>query len=306
MTFFVSLFLIVLVIGMILYGISIADKRRIAKSYCYACLAGILLDFVLTIVFATKIEVFSTLQVVIMGVSIPISVMLLVVLVGVNEDAKGDEISFKDMFAKLSLDKKDLLYKQYTAKKFASMKKIQYVSNINVQDLIESSDSKKVIAEKKEYVLFEPLYSSNGKLNNLEWYGEFVEGRSSAIYARILTNKDSFSCITNLEDILMQLIELYEDSLDEDWFINPYGFALELKGNISPEYNGNAGLIITDKAIINERVEYDKKLFYKKKMLSEFLEDFMSVNFMKAVTDNPRLKIALDNLETDAREKEMI
>lgn len=306
MTFFISLILIIFVIAMLIHGIVIADKRRIASSYRFACSAGIAVDLFLTIYFASKIEPFSTFQYVVIVLCICVSFMLLILLIGVNSDSEGDEISFKDMFLQISLKKEDLLYQQYTAKKFASVKKIQYVSNIEVQELIKGSSPKKVIADKKEYVLLKPLYSPNGELNNLEWYGEFLENESAAVYSRILTNEDSFSCITNLDDILYQLIELYTNSLNDDWFINPYGFALELEGKISSEYRGKARLLITDNAIINEHVEYDQKLFYKKKMLSEFLEDFIGVNFMKIVTNNSELEIALERLESNARNKKLI
>lgn len=303
MAFFTSLALIIFVIVMIVHGISVAEKRRVAKSYCFACLLGVAVDLYLTIYFATKVSSFSGAHCVIVAICICISFSLLAVFITMNSEAKGDEISFKDMFFKMFLKKEDLLYQEYTSKKFAAMKKIQYISKIDVQELIKSSEVKRVIAEKKEYVLFKPLYGSNGKLTNLEWYGEFSEDSAAVEYRRILTNQDSFSCITNLEQILDQLIELYIDSVNDDWFINPYGFALELEGKIVSEYQGKARLLITDKVILNKHVEYDQKEAYKKKLIDEFLEDFIGANFIKIIADNPKLKKQLERLEYTASDK---
>lgn len=303
MAFCISLALIIFVTGMIVHGILVAEKRRVANSYCYACSLGIILEVFLTIYFAATISSFSAGCCAIIGICIFIDIMFVWLLVAMNSEAKGSEISFKDMFLKIFLEKEDLLYQEYTSKKFAAMKKIQYISKIDVQELIKSSEVKRVIAEKKEYVLFKPLYGSNGKLTNLEWYGEFSEDSAAVEYRRILTNQDSFSCITNLEQILDQLIELYIDSVNDDWFINPYGFALELEGKIVSEYQGKARLVITDKVILNKKVEYDQKEAYKKKLIDEFLEDFIGANFIKIIADNPKLKKQLETLEFTASDK---
>lgn len=303
MAFFILLALIIFVTVMIVHGILVTQKRRVANSYCYACSLGIILEVLLTIYFAATISSFSAGYCTIIGICIFINIMFVWLLAAMNSEAKGSEISFKDMLFKIFLKKEDLAYQEYTSKKFATMKKIQYISKIDVQELIKTSEVKRVIAEKKEYVLFKPLYGSNGKFTNLEWYGEFSEDREAVEYLRILTNKDFFSCITNLEQIICQLIELYIDSVNDDWFINPYGFALELEGEIVSGYQGKARLVITDKVILNKHVEYDQKEAYKKKLIDEFLEDFIGANFIKNIADKPKLKKQLEKLESIASDK---
>lgn len=305
MTFFISLILGIGVIFMLVQGVRAGENRRLAKSYLWACLGAEILHISLTIFFAVNIRTFSFIQTIVI-VGIFLGETITIMCIWFDEKEKYDEISFKNILLKGFQKKEDLDYQKFTAKKFASSKNLQYVSNVKFQELIKSPNVKRVISEENKYIWFWPLYDEECEMNNLEWYGEFMADRSIIQYSRILTNQYSFSCITNLKEILVQIIEFYEDSLDDEWFINPYGFVIELEEKVVPEYTGKARLIITDKTIINESVEYDQKFAYKKKLLKQFLEDFIGANFVKNISEDAELEGKISRLKVWAKDKKML
>lgn len=316
MTFFISLILGLGVMFMLIQGVRAGQNRRLAKSYLWACLGAGGLHLFLTILFAVNIGTFSFFQTIVL-VTFFMSETITIMCIWLNEKEKCDEISFKNILLKGFESKKDLAYQQLTAKKFANLKKLQYVSKIGVQELIKRADTgesdnscgfnvQRVIAGKNNHVLFVPMYDANGETAWTEWYGEFVLDKKIVQYSRILTNRESFECITNLKEILAQIIDFYIDSLDDEWFINPYGFALELEENVVPEYTGKARLVVTDNAVINDVVEVDQKSYYKKAMLSMFLENFIGANFMKITTEDDHLERMISKLEEYARDKKML
>lgn len=298
MAFLVVFILGIFVMAMVIQATITAEKRQISGLYCLICSACMVLDFML---FVIKFETFTYWQIAILIGLLTTEIFLNMILYAAKADAKGDEISFQDMFKMWLVTKKDVIYQQYTAKAFASEYKLQYVSKINVQELINCPTTKRVISENNKYILFQPLYDENGKMNSLEWYGEFAEETGRVIYSQIITNQDNFSHITNLNEILLKIMQIYGYSLNNNWFINPYGFALELEDKVVSGYKGKARLLVTDEVIINARVGYDQKAFYKKKMLNMFLEDFIGSNFLKKVTEDPNLNVEFENLKWDTK-----
>ena len=56
----------------------------------------------------------------------------------------------------------------------------------------------------------------------------------------IFRNENAFQEITNLDEILLEMIQIYNKALDEKVSINSYGFMLELQDKLTPFYNGRA------------------------------------------------------------------
>lgn len=71
----------------------------------------------------------------------------------------------------------------------------------------------------------------------------------------IISNRNAYSEITNLDEILLQMVRIFNKSLDEGIVLDPYYFMLKLTGNIKKNYyRGEASLVITEKAIRNQKL----------------------------------------------------
>ncbi len=118
-----------------------------------------------------------------------------------------------------------------------------------------------------------------------EWYGEF-----NGLSKIIMNNQSAFKCITNLSDILLQIIRLYSKYIDENVFISSSGFAIKLMDEIRSEYVGRASLVLTDDAIQNNKVKPAQVIEAKKYFINDFLDNFIGCNFGVAVKSNPQLE----------------
>lgn len=61
-----------------------------------------------------------------------------------------------------------------------------------------------------------------------------------------MDNQSSFKNITNLSEILLQMVRLYAKYIDENVFIGSFGFAIKLDEEVRPDYVGRATLVMTD------------------------------------------------------------
>ena len=122
---------------------------------------------------------------------------------------------------------------------------------------------------------------------------EFIKGKNV-----VINNSDEFSQISNLDEILIQMVRLYDKALDNGIVMDPYFFMLELKDEPVKDYHGSAELIITDKAIRNQKL--DESNFYEanKHFINEFLDHFIGWNFGVSVNRSAVLKQELEELNT--------
>lgn len=102
----------------------------------------------------------------------------------------------------------------------------------------------------------------------VEWYT-----KSGGKLVKVLDNQDFHVSITNFDNIVHQILSLYEKYKTEDVFIDVVGFALELEEPISPNYCGKAKLVITDRAIVN----WDVRIIERRQEKSKLLENARSV-----------------------------
>ncbi len=107
----------------------------------------------------------------------------------------------------------------------------------------------------------------------------------------IFRNENAFQEITNLDEILLEMIQIYNKALDEKVSINSYGFMLELQDKLTPFYNGRASLVMTDRAIPNENSKKSLKYY-----INSFLDRFIGWNFGVSVNRNNELKKELEKL----------
>ena len=112
----------------------------------------------------------------------------------------------------------------------------------------------------------------------------------------ILNNQKVYSEITNLDEIILQIVRIFNKSLDEGIVLDPYYFMLRLDDEIKPCYKGSATLVITEKTIRNQKL--NKKNFDEanKYFINKFLDRFIGWNFGVSVNKNETLKKELEEL----------
>lgn len=119
----------------------------------------------------------------------------------------------------------------------------------------------------------------------------------------VIDNRSGYSQISNIDDILLQMVRSFNVAIDCGIVLDPYYFMLELTDDVSSDYHGNARLIITDKAIRNHKLNeknYDKASRY---FVNRFLDHFMEWNFKDYIDRNETLKKELLELNNRAVEK---
>ena len=122
-----------------------------------------------------------------------------------------------------------------------------------------------------------------------EWYMRFYGDD-----LKVIDNKDAFSQITNLDEILCQIVDVYIKYIDDDdVVISSYDFALELEEPATSNYKGRASLVITD-GVFKKSKTLEKTLEIKKFYLNEFLDRFIGWNFGVAVSKNSNLAEKLE------------
>jgi len=185
------------------------------------------------------------------------------------------------MFRNLFSKNKEKDYREITAEMIAKENGIDYVHSVTVSC---KGDDNGFYARKGMYVSMHPA-NDGMPTNPFKWYngrGEFV-----------LDNQSAFKCITNLDEIILDMIKLYTKYIDEDVFIASYSFAMKLEGEVCPKYKGRACLTLTKDSIRNHKVKYEQKDEAKKYFINEFLDHYIGWNFGVVVKNNPELEKAL-------------
>lgn len=176
-------------------------------------------------------------------------------------------------------------FQRITAKEVAKENGIDYISKANSKKIrVENRYANQFFVEKGCYIL---LYPANDGMPTcpFEWYRRF-DGKSKMI----MDNQSSFKCITNLSDILLQMVRLYAKYIDDDMFIAAYGFAVKLDDKVVPNYVGKASLVLTNDAIRNNKVKTDQVDEAKRYLVNDFIDHYIGWNFGVAVKSNPQLE----------------
>jgi hypothetical protein len=112
----------------------------------------------------------------------------------------------------------------------------------------------------------------------------------------VLDNRSEYSQISNLDEIIRQMVKLYNQALDSRIVLDPYYFMLELSNRVAPNYRGRAKLVATEKAIMNPKLStfnFDRANTY---FINQFLDHFIGWNFGLSVNRNEKLKEELNKL----------
>ena len=112
----------------------------------------------------------------------------------------------------------------------------------------------------------------------------------------IIGNDKEYSQISNLDEILLQMVRIFNQSLDNRIVLDPYYFMLELTDEICENYHGNVNLVITEKAIRNQKLNEENFDEATKYFINHFLDHFIGWNFGLSVNRNEDLKRELEEL----------
>lgn len=175
-------------------------------------------------------------------------------------------------------------YQKITAEQIAADNGIDYISDAKGKKFNSKHGVNQVYASKGKYILLTPP-NDGMPTCPIEWYGKF-DGKTEMI----MDNHTSFKCITNLSEILLQMVRLYTKYIDENVFIASAGFAIKLEDEISPNYHGKASFVLTKDAIRNKKVRPKEIFEAKQYFVNDFLDHFIGWNFGVAVTSNPELE----------------
>ena len=112
----------------------------------------------------------------------------------------------------------------------------------------------------------------------------------------VIDNDKEYSQISNLDEILLQMVRIFNQSLDNRIVLDPYYFMLELTDEPCKDYKGNVSLVITEKAIRNEKLNDNNFDEATKYFINHFLDHFIGWNFGLSVNRNEDLKRELEEL----------
>ena len=167
------------------------------------------------------------------------------------------------------------IYKCANAKYVARKDGIEYLSDVVMEEVIGSKNEK----DKKLYVYrhqYIPFIPPNSETKNLPIV--FYQKNGSKI-ERIMDNQTSYSNITNLNNILQEMIRLYNRHMEDDTIIVPYRFFIKLVDDVTPNYVGRAKLVMEDRTIFNHLVEPTDIPSAKAFFISKFIDHFIGLNF---------------------------
>lgn len=112
----------------------------------------------------------------------------------------------------------------------------------------------------------------------------------------VIDNDKEYSQISNLDEILLQMVRIFNQSLDNRIVLDPYYFMLELTNEPCKDYQGNVSLVITEKAIRNQKLNDQNFDEATKYFINLFLDHFIGWNFGLSVNRNEDLKRELEEL----------
>ena len=192
-----------------------------------------------------------------------------------------EEIMFRNLFSK---KKSVRTYHDITADMIAAENGMECIHSITEW---KKGDDNGFYARKGMYIL---MYPANDGYPTcpFKWY----TGKGELI----MDNQSSFKCITNLDEIILDMIKLYTKYIDADVFISSLGFAMKLEDEVCPEYIGKAKLALAKEAILNHKVKPEEKEKAKKYCINYFLDHYIGWNFGVVIKSNSELEKALIEL----------
>ena len=113
----------------------------------------------------------------------------------------------------------------------------------------------------------------------------------------IIDNRYAYSEISNLDDVILKMVRVFKYALLNEIVLDPYRFMLKLNEKSNP-YHIVADLVITDKSILNERLNSENYLEAKMYFINRFLDHFIGWNFGLSVNRNSELKEELEELNS--------
>lgn len=111
----------------------------------------------------------------------------------------------------------------------------------------------------------------------------------------VIDNKTNYSQITNLDEILLKMIQVYDLALDNNIIIASFSLMLKLEDGIKPNYSGRATLVVPNTAIYTtDKIDSTSFRETQKHFINTFLDHFMGWNFGVSITRNEELREALE------------
>ena len=138
--------------------------------------------------------------------------------------------------------------------------------------------------------------------NNLIYFYPFNDGFATCPFKfykddmLVIDNYGEFKQISNLDDILLQMVRLFDFALDHSIILDPFGFMLELTDEICEGYQGRARLVVTNAAIRNHELLSTEFYSVRNLLINRFLDRFIRWNFGKSVNRCEDLKRELLDL----------
>lgn len=296
--FFVAVLVSLVGYFIALQGLQVSWKRTLPNSYklVFCVVWGIEAIYDFPILLMARAENDNNLIVIL---TIVLIVMMLCKLLFVpamiqKRDEAQSEISFKNALLYGFASKEQKKYRKLTSKEFADQNHIDYIPMVT-GNMIERNDVERFIAIENKYIKLYPFNDGDKYSHKKEWFGRF-ERNGEVYYAKIMDTKKAFNNITNLKEILMQMIQIYFDNMAKDIFIDPYEFALMLEDQPKEEYRGRAKLVITADTLKNRIIEVDEKENAKKYYINRFLDCFLGWNFGKIINNDVELQLRINQL----------
>lgn len=172
-------------------------------------------------------------------------------------------------------------YDKVDAIMIAEDNNIEYLDDFKIKELYTQDYKNSRFALDGKYIL---LYPANDGMPTcpIAWYTKKRE--------KIMDNQFSFENITNLDDILLKIIELYIKYIDDNVFIASNSFAIKLEEENAPNFIGRASLILTKDSIRNNKVKKEQIVEAKKYFINGFLDQFLGWNFGNIINNNSQLE----------------
>lgn len=309
LTIFICLFYGVLLVAMGLRAYYVSQTRILPTSYKLIYFIMYVCYVVMAICLINELMPISTLNDPVksaLGETIIVSIMIALIIADLfimpavmfNTNHSIRKISLRVALFGGFTKKEEKEYQEINVREFAGKYNIDYVPVIN-GDIIESNDFfERIVAKDNKYIRFYPYNDGFTHSLKKQWFGKFIiKGEEWIVrYLMIIDSKKAFNNITNLKEILMQMIQLYWDNLDNDIFMDPYEFGLMLEDEPVEGYVGRARLVITADTIKNRKIEVDEKDHARQYYLNRFLDCFMSWNFGAIIEQDIELQERLNQL----------
>ena len=213
-----------------------------------------------------------------------------------SQEQKGSEVNSKDIIEGLdcettdkSIGVQDESESQVKQQKMEQIKEIADLLNIKFAfyDLKKiEMNNRNAFEISNNLIIFYPLNDGNPTCG-------FVFYKNDKL---IIDNAQQYSQLSNLDDIILQMVRIFNNALDNRIVLDPYCFMLELTDEICKNYHGAANLVITEKTIKNQDLNEENFEEATKYFINCFLDHFIGWNFGVSVNRNEYLKRELEKL----------